>query len=118
MPGFIDVVSRDAYPEEGLPPGGSIIINQAPHYRGGGTHWVCAYRARDAPSVLYFDPFGQPPPSDVTLASWRQGCGVLRSDARWQQFKDTNCGPRSAAALHELSHAKNDVEAFRGLCNA
>lgn len=114
------VLPRDELLEQPLAPGKSFIINlDGPgNYPRGGTHWTAVYVCKKSPTVFYFDPFGMPPPRSVLLWAWRHGRGVVRSTTRWQRFStDENCGPRSLAAIYELSHATNEKECMRSLAN-
>src|SRR5205085_643803 len=102
IPKFGMVLPRDELPEQTLEPGKSFIINLDPEYKRGGTHWCAVYVCKESPTVFYWDPFGLPPPRAVPLWAWRNGRGVVRSNAKWQSFSvDQNCGPRCLAALYD-----------------
>ena len=117
IPGFQAVIPRVEFPEVAdLEPGHSWVLNlDRGIYRRGGTHWVGVYVSRKRPLVLYFDAFGMPPPKEVTLAAWRAGKGVVRSDVRYQQYAESNCGPRTLAIILHLAKAPDDIAAFRDL---
>lgn len=56
---------------------------------GDGTHWVC-YRKRGN-LVLYYDSFGDLPPSDE-LVKYLKGCTIKFNYERQQNFQEFNCG--------------------------
>ncbi len=116
VPGFAGVYARDQLPELSTP-GASYVINLDPSYSQNGTHWTCARVLRDAPNVVFFDPFGIRPPPDVTARAWRVGRGALFSDVAQQRLDEKNCGPRCLAVLERLAHAPNDAVAFAQICD-
>lgn len=117
IPGFQGVLPRIEFQEVAeIEPGNSWILNlDRGIYARGGTHWVAVYVSRVRPLILYFDSFGQPPPKEVILEAWKNGRGVSRSDIRYQQFAESNCGPRALAVLHFLAKAPDDIAAFKEL---
>lgn len=126
IPGFLGVRARsdfdELYPDGALmAPGTSCILNldygdgSGEPYARGGTHWVAARVAQDAPLLMYFDAFGMPPPREVTLRSRREGLGLLYPDIQYQGVEEANCGPRALAVLHYLAKAAKkgkELEAF------
>jgi hypothetical protein len=117
IPGFQAVIPRVEFPEVAdLEPGHSWVLNlDRGLYDRDGTHWVGAYVSRKRPLVLYFDSFGMPAPKEVVLAAWKSGRGLVRSDVRYQDFGQENCGPRALAVLHYLAKAPDDIAAFKEL---
>lgn len=111
--GFRGCISRDEYPllyppGEPMEPGSSCIVNLDGHYRHGGTHWCGARVAQEAPILCYYDPFGLPPPREVTLRARADGRTVIYQDIDQQFPWDTNCGPRCLAFLDYLEEAAKD----------
>jgi hypothetical protein len=111
VPGFLGVVPRDHFAElyprgAPMPPGTSCVVNlDFGDYDRGGTHWCGVRVAAEQPAVLYYDPFGMPPPRAVAVRSWADGRECEYSDVQYQGLTETNCGPRSLAVLHALAQA-------------
>lgn len=108
IPGFLGCVSRTEYstlypPHSPMPPGSSCIVNLDGDYRHGGTHWCAARVSSSAPLVLYFDPFGLPPPRELTERSREARREILYQDIDMQFEDDTNCGPRCLAFLSYMA---------------
>ena len=121
MAGFQAVIPRVDFPSVAADcaPGDCWILNlDRGLYQRGGTHWVAVYSSRERPLLLYYDAFGMPPPNEVTLTAWKNGKGVLRSDVRYQDFDQENCGPRCLAVLHWLAKSPSSVAAFKELADA
>lgn len=111
------MLPRVEFPEVAdIHPGNSWILNlDRGLYARGGTHWVGVYVSRSKPVVMYYDPFGMPPPKEVPVAAWKSGRDVVSSDVRYQGYEEQNCGPRSLAVLYHLSKSPDDYAAFKEL---
>lgn len=121
IPGFLGVEARSMfdqlYPDgKRMEPGTSCVLNlDRGDYARHGTHWTGVRVSSEAPLVMYFDSFGEPPPREVTLRSRREGLGLLYPDIQYQGADEVNCGPRALAVLHYLSDAAkkgSELEAF------
>lgn len=116
IPNFKGVVAREdfdvLYPYgEPMEPGTSCIINlDYGDYARGGTHWCAVRVSSETPRVLYFDPFGIPPPSDVMIRSFKDHRGVFYPDIQYQEADQTNCGQRCLAALYYLNEEASKNE--------
>ena len=65
--------------------------------KGEGTHWVGLYKKND--KVVYFDPFGQPPPTRLKELAHPSSFHFV--EHAQQSFFDANCGERVVEFFEE-----------------
>ena len=95
---LLEVVSKDQL--EGRVKVGSIIINLESSTDGNGSHWVLL-KVFPKGQVIYFDPFGFPPPRQVKQYI-KKKIGV--STRQIQNTTSTMCGYYCIACDHYLTY--------------
>jgi hypothetical protein len=110
---LLEIVSKDQL--EGRVKVGSIILNLESSTDGGGTHWTLL-KVFPKGQVIYFDPFGFPPPRQVKQYI-KKKIGV--STRQIQNTTATTCGYYCLACDHYLTHnrEKDVYERFDDFLN-
>lgn len=109
---LLGVVSKDQL--QGRVKVGTIIINLEDS-TGGGTHWVTLI-VFPKKEVIFFDPFGFPPPREVNRYIGKK---IAVSIRHIQDIGSTMCGYYCLACDHYLRHSKrrDKYEAFDDFLN-
>ena len=89
-PQYGGCISRDELPAT-FRPGRFYIINLAPSTWANGTHWCLVY-AVDRAVLQYFDPFGQPPPTEVAQCARGSGLRLVYNRHDEQGLRQESCG--------------------------
>ena len=74
-----------------IPVGGGIINFLGGHHRQVG-HWVCWINRPDWPVVMYFDPYGAPPPDKILAFLQSSGKPIWWTDDQYQNWGSNRCG--------------------------
>ena len=115
---LVGVFSKNQMPKERVT--GSYVINLQDAEDGEGTHWV-ACKIFDNKTCCYFDPFGLPPPPDVSefLMLFKP---IASNNRTIQDFKSIKCGYFCLAFIKyfdDFNTKKRDVyETYDDFINA
>jgi hypothetical protein len=103
---------KDELPQ--IPQEGHYIINLASSTdNSGGTHWCCFHLAKNH-KAIYFDPFGQPEPVDVSnfMMKWvrNKHNNIIRNNKVIQQLSSNFCGQYCLYFLKSIQKNKGTLK--------
>jgi hypothetical protein len=110
------IVNRDGLVITG---GGLYIVNLAPSYEEGGTHWTALYVDQKDRWAMYYDSLGVVPPLDVIRAveTYKRGMPLYYNTQQVQSFVQGYCGQHTlwfGYYLDKINRSRDPVKIISG----
>ena len=91
----------------------SMILNLQDYGEGNGTHWVALFCPKGADYNLYFDSFGQPPPSNIEDISEDMGRKLYYQTNQIQKLQSGGCGQYCVLFLYYMNFYKPKLDRLK-----